>query len=131
VIYESGIPLYVVTFLLSGKNHNVLAFLPRHLFHNQVFNSFFRPAPGLRPCSGLIAVGGGLATPAAVPEPCVRLSPHTALRTMSPCHGHCLPWTRSWQWAWRSARLAALLSRRFPFTWWTSMTALLVNRHGE
>ena len=33
----------------AQKVHNVLAFLPRHLFHNQVFNPIFRPAPDLRP----------------------------------------------------------------------------------
>jgi len=43
----------------------------------------------------LIAVGGAVAHPAAVSEPCVRFSPHTALQTIGSCHEHRLRWTSS------------------------------------
>jgi len=49
-----------ILFLSPAKKvHNVLAFLPRHLVHNQIFTPFFRPAPGLHPCSGLTSALSG------------------------------------------------------------------------
>ena len=35
-----------------------------------------------------VTVGGGIAPPAAAPEPCLRLSPHTAPQHLGCCHQH-------------------------------------------
>jgi len=47
---------------LAKKVHNLLALLPSCLVHNPIFTPFFRPALGLRPCSGLTSALKGRAS---------------------------------------------------------------------